>query len=95
LIFSPGFTLIEVTTPATEEGTSMVALSVSSSRTGCSRLIVSPTLTSTRATSALSTFSPSSGTLKSVTLISDRPRVGAGNGRSSGTVLRVLDREPP
>ena len=45
----------------------MVALSVSSSMTGCSFLTVSPTLTSTLATSPDATFSPSSGTLNSVT----------------------------
>ena len=57
--------------PATDEGTSMVALSVSSSRTGCSLRCVSPALTSTRRTSPAATFSPSSGSVKSVTR---RPR---------------------
>src|SRR5690349_11816429 len=64
---SPRLTLISLTTPATDDGTSIVALSVSSSSTGCSFLIVSPTLTSTRVTSPVATFSPSSGTLNSVT----------------------------
>ena len=64
---SPFLTLISLTTPATDEGTSIVALSVSSSMTGCSILTVSPTLTSTLATSPEATFSPSSGTLNSVT----------------------------
>ena len=50
---SPCLTLMSLTTPATEEGTSIVALSVSSSTTGCSRAIVSPTLTSTRGDVAL------------------------------------------
>src|SRR5262245_25018685 len=66
---SPALTLISLTWPATEDGTSIVALSVSSSRTGCSCLIVSPTLTSTRVTSPVATFSPNSGTLNSVTEI--------------------------
>src|SRR6185503_12441418 len=64
---SPFLTLISLTTPATDDGTSIVALSVSSSMTGCSILTVSPTLTSTLATSPEATFSPSSGTLNSVT----------------------------
>jgi hypothetical protein len=64
---SPFLTLISLTTPATDDGTSIVALSVSSSMTGCSFLTVSPTLTSTLATSPEATFSPSSGTLNSVT----------------------------
>ena len=34
LTFSPGLTLTSLTTPSADEGTSMVALSVSSSRTG-------------------------------------------------------------
>src|SRR5262245_13579118 len=58
---------MSLTTPATDEGTSTVALSVSNSTTGCSFSIVSPTFTSTRRTSPVVTFSPSSGTLNSVT----------------------------
>src|SRR5262245_25816522 len=65
---SPLLTLISLTTPATDDGTSIVALSVSSSTTGWSRAMVSPTLTSTRVTSPEATFSPSSGILNSVTL---------------------------
>src|SRR5262245_36344020 len=58
---------MSLTTPATDEGTSTVALSVSNSTTGWSFSIVSPTFTSTRRTSPVVTFSPSSGTLNSVT----------------------------
>ena len=68
LTLSPFLILRSLTTPATDEGTSIVALSVSSSRTGWSIAIVSPTLTSTRVTSPPATFSPSSGTLNSVNL---------------------------
>src|SRR6185503_10989945 len=80
LTLSPFLTRISLTTPATEDGTSIVALSVSSSSTGCSRAIVSPTFTSTLVTSPVATFSPSSGTLNSVIqsvgrVISDPPRV--------------------
>ena len=44
LTLSPALTLISFTVPATDEGTSIVALSVSSSRTGCSLAMVSPGL---------------------------------------------------
>src|SRR5439155_19932159 len=67
LTLSPALTLTAVTRPATEDGTSMVALSVSSSRTVWSLVRVSPGLTRTRSTSPAVTFSPSSGSLKSVT----------------------------
>src|SRR5229473_6432997 len=63
---SPALTFTSATRPATDEGTSIVALSVSSSRTDCSFATVSPGLTRTRSTSPLVTFSPSSGSLKSV-----------------------------
>src|SRR5688500_3822542 len=58
------------TVPATSEGTSIVALSVSSSRTGWSLASVSPGFTSTRTTSPAVTFSPSSGILNSVAIVS-------------------------
>ena len=66
LIFCPGFTWTSLTTPAIDEGTSIVALSVSSSMTAWSLAIVSPGLTSTRTTSPAAMFSPSSGSFKSV-----------------------------
>ena len=67
LTLSPALTLISLTVPATDDGTSIVALSVSSSRTGWSLASVSPALTSTRRTSPAAMFSPSSGSVKSVT----------------------------
>src|SRR4029453_17285005 len=48
LTLSPALTLTSRTLPAVVLGTSMVALSVSSSMRGWSGLIVSPTLTRTR-----------------------------------------------
>ena len=66
LTFCPCLTFTSCTVPATVEGTSMVALSVSSSRIGWSLTTVSPGLTSTRTTSPDVTFSPSSGILNSV-----------------------------
>ena len=44
LTFSPGLILTSLTTPSAEDGTSIVALSVSSSRTAWSFLIASPGL---------------------------------------------------
>ncbi len=64
--FSPGLILTSLTTPAADDGTSIVALSVSSSRTGWSFLIASPGFTITRRTSPPSMFSPSSGNFMSV-----------------------------
>ncbi len=62
---SPCLTLTSFTVPATLEGTSIVALSVSSSRTGWSFAIASPGFTRMRTTSPAVTFSPSSGRMKS------------------------------
>jgi hypothetical protein len=47
---SPTLTLISLTTPATDDGTSMVALSLSSVTRPWSFLTVSPTATSTSMT---------------------------------------------
>ena len=58
---SPCWTRISVTVPSTEEGTSMTALSVSSSMTVWSSARRSPTSTRMRITSPLSMFSPKSG----------------------------------
>src|SRR5688572_13183583 len=65
LTFSPALTFTAVTLPLMLDGTSIVALSVSSSRRGWSFSIRSPTLTRTRTTSPFSTFSPSSGSVNS------------------------------
>ena len=67
LTLSPVLTFSSLTTPATLDGTSMVALSVSSSSTGWSFFSASPGFTSTRTTSPPATFSPSSGMTKSAT----------------------------
>src|SRR4051812_43334483 len=64
--FSPDLTRSSLMTPLTDEGTSMVALSVSSSSTAWSRCTVSPAWTSTRTMSPDSMFSPSSGSVNSV-----------------------------
>ena len=66
LTLSPALTLISLTCPATDEGTSIVALSVSSSRIGWSLVTVSPVLTRMRSTSPAAMFSPSSGSVKSI-----------------------------
>ena len=63
---SPCCTRISVTVPLIEEGTSITALSVSSSMTGWSSTSVSPTATSTLTTSPFSIFSPKSGSANSI-----------------------------
>ena len=62
---SPSATLIAVTLPAAGDGTSIVALSDSSSISGSSAATVSPTATST-VTTGTSLKSPISGTLTSM-----------------------------
>ncbi len=69
LAVEPSFTRISLTTPATDDGTSIVALSVSSSMTGWSCIMVSPTATNTFTTFPDSMFSPSSGNFSSVVAI--------------------------
>src|SRR5262249_54469218 len=68
LMRSPFLTLMSFTAPATDDGTSIVALSVSSSRTAWSFAIVSPGETSTRTTSPAVTLSPSSRSVKAVAM---------------------------
>ena len=63
---SPSLTLISLTTPATVDGTSIVALSDSSVTKDCSTLTVSPTLTRISMT-GMSLKSPMSGTFTSTT----------------------------
>ena len=58
---SPALTRMSLTTPASVDGTSMVALSVSSSRTDWSIFTVSPIFTSTFSTSPCATPSPRFG----------------------------------
>jgi hypothetical protein len=65
---SPFFTAIDFTTPASVEGTSSVAFSVSSVSNGVSISIVSPGFTSTSMIST-SWKSPRSGTLISVDMV--------------------------
>ena len=72
---SPSATMISAMVPLTEEGTSMTALSVSSSMTGWSSTRESPTETRRLMTSPASTFSPRSGSLNSVAISSHRHRV--------------------
>ncbi len=72
LTLSPGLTLISLTVPATLDGTSRVALSVSSSSTGWSSAMVSPGFTSTCSTSPCGTPSPRLGRMKSATSISSQ-----------------------
>ena len=67
---SPALTFTSFTVPATSDGTSIVALSVSSSTMGWSTLMVSPTLTSTLRTSPWATPSPRFGRMKSATFSS-------------------------
>jgi hypothetical protein len=62
---SPNFTLISFTTPAAGEGTSIVALSVSSEMSACSFSTVSPALTLISMT-ATPLNPPMSGTLISI-----------------------------
>src|SRR5580700_5329739 len=67
LILSPSFTRISCTVPLTDEGTSTTALSVSSSMTDWPALTVAPGATMRRTRSPCSMFSPSSGSLNSIT----------------------------
>jgi hypothetical protein len=56
--------------PVTDEGTSTTALSVSSSITGSPSVMLAPGLIIKRTRSPLSIFSPSSGSLNSVAILS-------------------------
>src|SRR5580658_8917726 len=67
---SPSFTRISPTVPVTDDGTSTTALSVSSSITGSPSAMLPPGLIIKRTRSPLSIFSPSSGSLNSVAILS-------------------------
>jgi hypothetical protein len=67
---SPSLTRTSPIVPVTDEGTSTTALSVSSSITVSPSAIAAPGLTSKRTRSPLSMFSPSSGSLNSVAILS-------------------------
>src|SRR5882724_6290821 len=66
LIFEPSLTFISLTVPVTEEGTSMTALSVSSSITGWPSETLAPGEIISRTRSPWSMFSPNSGSLNSL-----------------------------
>src|SRR5450755_742155 len=83
--FSPSLTLMSLTVPVTEDGTSTTALSVSSSMTGWPSVTLAPSETINRTRSPWSMFSPSSGSLNSVTRYSLLP-FQCGRGR----LARVL-----
>src|SRR5215468_2023771 len=68
LSLSPSLTRISCTTPLTEEGTSITALSVSSSMTGWPSFTSAPGEIMSRTRSPCSMFSPNSGSLNSVTV---------------------------
>ena len=68
LSLSPSFTRISFIVPLTEEGTSTTALSVSSSITGWPSVTLAPGEIISRTKSPCSIFSPSSGSLNSVTI---------------------------
>ena len=81
----PSLTLISLTVPVTEDGTSTTALSVSSSMTGWPSETFVPGEIISRTRSPWSMFSPNSGKLNSVAPAA--PEAGAGSGaaeRSSG-----------
>src|SRR3989442_1963347 len=67
LTFSPSLTRISLTVPLTEDGTSTIALSVSNSMTGSPSVMLAPGAIISRTRSPWSMFSPSSGSLNSVT----------------------------
>jgi hypothetical protein len=69
LSLSPSFTRTSLTFPLTDEGTSMTALSVSSSITGWPSFTSAPGAIIRRTKSPCSMFSPSSGSLNSVTVL--------------------------
>src|SRR6266478_5232620 len=89
--FWPSLTRISLTVPLTDDGTSTTALSVSNSMTGCPSVTLAPSETISRTRSPWSMFSPSSGSLNSVTEYSllavqcgrERPR-SRGNGTAAG-----------
>src|SRR5579862_6755271 len=66
LILSHSLTRISFTVPLTDEGTSTTALSVSSSMTACPPLSPAPGATFSRTKSPCSIFSPSAGSLNSI-----------------------------
>src|SRR5208283_4946041 len=66
-IFSPSLTRISFTVPLTDEGTSTTALSVSSSITAWPSLTAAPGAIIRRTRSPCSMFSPSAGSLNSIT----------------------------
>src|ERR1700733_1815134 len=67
LTFSPSLTRISCTFPLTDDGTSTTALSVSSSITAWPSLTVAPGAIIRRTRSPCSMFSPSAGSLNSIT----------------------------
>src|SRR5262249_29216928 len=69
LSLSPSFTRTSLTLPLTDEGTSMTALSVSNSITGWPSFTSAPGAIIRRTRSPCSMFSPSSGSLNSVTIL--------------------------
>ena len=86
-ILPPFCTSTSVTVPAAVDGTSIVALSVSSVTSGVSTSILSPTLTST-STTATSSKLPRSGTTRSI-LLTTSPRADpAGFGERVGEEFR-------
>ncbi len=93
LTLSPSFTLMSLTVPLTDEGTSTTALSVSNSITGWPSAIFAPGATIRRTRSPASMFSPSSGSLKSRSSIvsSSSPLTDRGI-RFFGIDAEVLDR---
>ncbi len=78
LIFSPSLTLMSLTMPLTDDGTSTTALSVSSSMTGWPSETLVPGAIIRRTRSPWEMFSPSSGSLNSL------GPVGSCNGSWSG-----------
>src|SRR5712692_7863534 len=67
LIFSPSLTRTSLIVPLTDDGTSITALSVSSSITAWPSVTLAPGEIISRTRSPWSMFSPSSGSLNSVT----------------------------
>ena len=91
LIFSPSFTRISFTTPLTVDGTSTTALSVSSSITAWPSVMAAPGEIISRTKSPWSMFSPSSGSLNSVT-VTFSPLLVARLGRLSwGRLARTAE----
>src|SRR5262249_34099584 len=88
LSLSPSLTRISFTTPLTDEGTSMTALSVSSSMTGWPSFTSAPGAIIRRTKSPCSMFSPSSGSLNSVTVL--EPFLADGRVRLFGIDAQIV-----